>query len=77
MTARERDLVQYIETRLLKHTGRIRPTTPLFRDRLVDSMNILSLIGYVEHALGRRLRDDEVVMSNFDSARAIVKAFLS
>lgn len=77
MTDRERDLIRFIERRVLKNRGpRIRATTPLFRHRLVDSMNVLYLIGYVEHALGRQLRDQEIVMSNFDSVRAIVKAFL-
>ena len=69
--------MDFIERRLLKGGRRVRPTTSLFRRRLIDSMNILYLIGYVERALGRRLRDDEIVMSNFDSARAIVRAFLS
>lgn len=77
MADRERDLVRFIERRLLKQKRRIHPTTPLFQHRLIDSMNILYLIGYIERALGRRLRDEEIVMSNFASARAMAKAFLS
>jgi acyl carrier protein len=40
-------------------------------------MNILDLIGYVETALGRRLEDDEIVMSNFTTVRAIARTFLT
>lgn len=39
-------------------------------------MNILYLIGYVEKALGRRLNDDEIVMSNFRTVRVIANTFL-
>lgn len=40
-------------------------------------MNILYLIGYVEKALGRRLTDDEIVMSNFRTVRVIAHTFLN
>ena len=39
-------------------------------------MNILYLIGYVEKAIGRRLTDDEIVMSNFRTVRVIANTFL-
>lgn len=47
----------------------------LFKERLIDSMNILILIGYVEQKLERRLTDDEVIMSHFDSVDTIVETF--
>ncbi len=78
MTDRERDLIEFLETRVRRKKRRpIHPTTPLFRHGLINSINILYLIGYVEHALGRRLSDQEIVMSNFESVRVITRAFLA
>jgi acyl carrier protein len=58
------------------HRVAITATTPLFKDRLLDSMNILALIGYVESRLGRKLAATDIVMANFGSVRDIVRAFL-
>ena len=70
-------LLDFVRRRLLKQKGvRVDADTPLFETRLIDSMNILYLIGYVEKALGRRLTDDEIVMSNFRSVRVIANTFL-
>lgn len=70
-------LLDFIRRRMLKQKGvRVDADTPLFERRLIDSINILYLIGYVEKALGRRLTDDEIVMSNFRSARVIATTFL-
>ena len=70
-------LLDFVRRRLLKQKGvRVDADTPLFESRLIDSMNILYLIGYVEKALGRRLTDDEMVMSNFRTVRVIANTFL-
>jgi acyl carrier protein len=70
-------LLDFVRRRLLKQKGvRVDADTPLFERKLVDSINILYLIGYVEKALGRRLTDDEIVMSNFRSVRVIANTFL-
>jgi acyl carrier protein len=70
-------LLDFVRRRLLKQKGvRVDADTPLFESRLIDSMNILYLIGYVEKALGRRLNDDEIVMSNFRTVRVIANTFL-
>jgi len=55
---------------------RVDADTLLFETKLIDSINILYLIGYVEKALGRRLTDAEIVMSNFRSVRVIANTFL-
>lgn len=71
-------LLDFVRRRLLKQKGvRLDADTPLFESRLIDSMNILYLIGYVEKALGRRLADDEIVMSNFRTVRVIANTFLN
>lgn len=71
-------------TRLLSFVRRsvakrkkIGADTPLFEARLVDSMNILRLIGYLEKRRGRRLRSDEIVMSNFRTVRTMAERFLA
>lgn len=70
-------LLEFVRRRLLKQKmARVDADTPLFERRLIDSINILYLIGYVEKALGRRLTDDEIVMSNFRSVRVIANTFL-
>ena len=71
-------LLDFVRRRLLKQKGvPVDADTPLFERKLIDSINILYLIGYVEKSLGRRLTDDEIVMSNFRSVRVITSAFLS
>lgn len=70
-------LLDFVRRRLVKQKGvLIDPQTPLFESKLIDSMNILYLIGYVEKVLGRRLRDDEIVMSNFRTVQVISNTFL-
>ena len=70
-------LLDFVRRRLLKQKAvPVDPDTPLFERKLIDSINILYLIGYVEKALGRRLTDDEIVMSNFRSVRVIASTFL-
>jgi acyl carrier protein len=74
----ERELVEFIARQILRDPSLpLVPETGLFRERLLNSMNILDLVGYVEQRMGRRLQEHEIVMSNFESPRAIVKAFLS
>ena len=51
------------------------PDTLLIKDKVIDSLNILNLIGYVEERIGRRLADDEVTMRNFESASRIAATF--
>jgi acyl carrier protein len=72
----ERALLDFVTMELLD--GRdmlIEVETPLFEDRLIDSMNILKLIGYIENKLGRRLDEKDIVMPNFRTVRTMVEAF--
>ena len=76
-TSEERALIGFVTTKLLE--GRevtITATTPLFEDRLIDSMNILKLIGYIESKLGGRLDDKEIVMAKFRTVRTMVESYL-
>lgn len=49
----------------------------LFADRIIDSINVLPLIAFVEERLGRQLADDELVMPHFSSVDAIVASFFT
>ena len=70
-------LLAFVQARLVTRPKRL-PTadTPLFEDRLLNSINILDLIGYVERVRGRRLEPRELVMDNFRNVRTIVERFL-
>lgn len=72
----EGELLALVRRALLTdRKARISVTTPLFERRLVDSINVLALIGYLEKRLGRRLGDSELLMRNFRSVRTISKVF--
>ena len=70
-------LIAFIAGSLLEGESRqITADTPLFKEKVLNSMNVLDLIRYVERRLGRRLEDREIVMANFASVRTIAEAFL-
>lgn len=76
---KEKEFVDFIKKFLLKKgaVAEIVPDTLLFKERLLDSMNILDLIGYIEKQVGRRLKDEEIVMKNFQSVQAMIDAFFN
>ena len=53
----------------------INVTTPLFKDKILDSMNILDLIAYIQKKIGRKLDDNEIVMNNFKDIKTIVDKY--
>lgn len=78
--ALEEDLLVFIRTRFesVRTSGiDVDADTPLFETGLIDSLHILALIGFVEHRLGRRFADEEIVMPHFRSVRAIIDSFFS
>lgn len=78
MKSESEDLINFIRNELITDKQiTFTPSTKLFENRLIDSINILALIGFVEDKLGKRLTDDEVVMKNFTSVDSIEKAFWS
>lgn len=69
--------MRYVREHVLRDPAReLTAETLLFRERLLNSLNILDLVGYLEWRLGRRLDEDEIVMAHFESVRAMVRAFL-
>lgn len=78
MTDHREALLEFVNRDLLG--GRdvsVHPDTPLFEDGLIDSLNILKLIAFVESRLGREISDREVVMSRFRTLNAIAESFFS
>ena len=49
--------------------------TPLFADRLIDSIRVLELIAWTERAIGGEITDGEIRTDNFASAARIVDTF--
>lgn len=75
--ANEAALLEFVRSRMVGDPSvSIGPETELFAEKVIDSMNVLRFIGYLEKKLGRRLTDDELVMENFRSVRTICERFL-
>jgi acyl carrier protein len=71
-------LVRYVNGELLHGRGvQVDADTPLFEDGLIDSLNILHLIAFVETRCGHEIPDRDVVMNRFRNVRTIVDSFLS
>ena len=70
------ELLAFVRGDLLKEKNvTIDADTYLFDDGLVDSLGILTLIAFLELRIGRSIPDQEVVMENFRSVRAIERRF--
>lgn len=70
-------LIAYVNGDLLKGRGvPVDGDTPLFDDGLIDSLNILKLIAFLETRLGREIPDREIVMSRFRTLNTIAESFL-
>ncbi|MBI4032547.1 acyl carrier protein [Candidatus Berkelbacteria bacterium] len=61
----------YLREHLLTSDQVITPATALFEEGILNSINILDLVGWVERELGRPLRDDEIVMRHFRTVRDV------
>ena len=72
----QNQLLKFIKTTLIKDRSvKLAPATLLFEDGLIDSMNILYLIGFLEKNLGRRLTNAEIQMDHVKSVNAIIESF--
>jgi len=72
----ETELMDFIKNNLLKDKKTfITKSTLLFKERILDSMNILDIIGFIEDRINRKIRDEELVMSNFKNVKSIIEVF--
>ena len=71
-------LVAYISNTLLasKAGVTVGPETLLFEEGLIDSLQVLALIAFVESVLRIRISDSAVRLESFQSVRAIAKTFV-
>lgn len=72
----EEELIEFIKEKLLKNKDvHLTSKTLLFKDSILDSMNILDIIGFIEDKINREIKEDELVMSNFKDVSSIVEVF--
>lgn len=79
MIARDRfisEMVAWINARLAPPGVRVEPTTPLFANRVINSIKILELIAWTERAIGRPVVDAEIRLDNFHSVHRIAAVFI-
>jgi hypothetical protein len=70
------EMVDWINARLAPPTVRVDPATPLFANRVINSIKILELIAWTERAIGRPVPDAQIRLDNFHSVERIAAAFV-
>jgi acyl carrier protein len=79
MTPRDcfiRDMLAWINARLAPPGVRVDAATPLFADRIINSIKILELIAWTERAIGRPVPDIQIRLDNFRSVERIADVFV-
>lgn len=69
--------VEWINRTLVPDGVTIDADTPLFANGLIDSIRILRLIAWTEHALDLRIPDARIRMDFFRTVRTIADTFAS
>lgn len=67
--------VEWINHTLVPEGVTIDADTPLFANGLIDSIRILRLIAWTEHALGLCIPDARIRMDHFRTVRTIADTF--
>lgn len=67
--------VEWINRTLVPEEVIIDADTPLFANGLIDSIRILRLIAWTEHALNLRIPDTRIRMDYFRTVRTIADTF--
>jgi len=67
--------VEWINGTLVPAGVTIDADTPLFANGLINSIRVLQLIAWTEHALGMRIPDARIRMDHFRTVRHIADAF--
>ena len=68
--------VDWINRNLVPQGVTVDADTPLFANGLINSIRILKLIAWTEHALGLRIPDSQIRMDHFRTVRRIAETFL-
>ena len=67
--------VEWINRTLVPDGLTVDADTPLFASGFINSIRILKLIAWTEHATGRRIPDLSIRMDNFRTVRRIAAVF--
>ena len=67
--------VAWINATLVPAGVTVDAETPLFANGLINSIRVLQLIAWTEHALGMRIPDARIRMDHFRTVRHIANAF--
>ena len=67
--------VDWINRTLVPEGVTVDADTPLFASGLINSIRILRIIAWTEHATGRRIPDAAIRMDNFRTVRRIADVF--
>jgi acyl carrier protein len=69
-------MVDWINRTLAPPGVTIDADTPLFANGVINSIGILKLIAWTEHATGQRIADSSIRMDNFRTVRRIADVFV-
>ncbi len=70
------EMVDWINARLAPPGVCVEPGTPLFTNRVINSIKILELIAWTERAIGRSVPDTHIRLDNFHSVERIAAVFV-
>ena len=71
---REKTILDYVRDELLEDPDEeISPDTSLFQSRILDSLNLVRLIGFLEETFNIKINTSEVIIENLDSVRNMLK----
>ena len=70
VTANIRD---YLTSELLEDGADLADDTPLLRTELIDSMGVLTLVGFIEDEYGITIAADDVSADNFETLVSITR----
>jgi acyl carrier protein len=66
----QQEITAFILENLASETKELKPEQPLLQG-LLDSMELMSLVGFIEERFGIHVPNDEVVIENFESVEAV------
>lgn len=70
----QRQVIDFIRDELVDDPEtEILADTSLFRDQVLDSLNLLALIGHLEKSYAIKIAPSEVSMDNLDTVANIIK----
>lgn len=77
MHERHQEIREAVTEFIRSHFARARtdaftPQANLLEEGIVDSMGLLDIIGFLEHAFAIRVREDDLVTENFGSVNALI-----